>query len=276
MTYLTAALAAHASMLNTLAAGLFILPFFLFSATSGQLADKYDKARIARLTKMLEVFVMILAAVAFLLHASHPQLSVFTLLGVLFLMGLHSTVFGPVKYGILPQVLDDRELVGGNGLVEMGTSVAILVGMIAGTQLILLPGNGPLYAAIAVLATAVFGWMAALKIPALPAVAPDLKINWNPWTSTWRSLAKLRRNRTVFLSCLGISWFWFFGSVYIIQLITYCKQVLGTGPAVYTLLLSIFSVGTGVGAILCEWLSRRPRGDRAGAIWLHRDDHLWC
>jgi hypothetical protein len=229
VTFATANLAGQAPLLNTLAAGLFILPFFLFSASAGQLADKYDKARIARLLKLLEILVMALAAVAFVLHAHHPTLSVVCLLGVLFLMGLQSTLFGPVKYGLLPQVLHDRELVGGNGLVEMGTSVAILAGMIAGTQLILLPGSGPIYAAITVVLVALLGWWAALKIPALPAVAPGLRIDWNPWTATWLSLRKLRQNRTVFLSCLGISWFWFFGSVYIIQLITYCKQVLRAG-----------------------------------------------
>lgn len=257
VTFLTVSMSGQAAFLNTLAAGVFILPFFLFSASSGQLADKYDKARLIRWIKFGEIVIMALAAAAFLLHARHPEASVWLLLGVLFLMGTQSAVFGPVKYGLMPQVLDERELIGGNGLVEMGTSVAILVGMIAGTQLVLVPGAGLAWTAAAVVLVAIAGWLAALRMPALPAVAPQLKINWNPFTSTWATVRQLRGNRTVLLSCLGISWFWFFGSVYIVQLITWTKTVLGAGPTVYTVLLSVFSVGTGVGALLCEWLSRR-------------------
>lgn len=234
---------------SNLAAALLIAPFFLFSATAGQLADKLDKAAMARWVKFGEILIMAIAGLGFLTG------NLVVLMLAVFLMGTQSTLFGPIKYGILPQVLDGRELVGGNGLVEMGTFLAILLGTIVGTYL--MHQHGAVVITAAVLGVALFGWLVALKIPALPALAPELKVDWNVLRATWRSLADLKRERAIFLSCLGISWFWFYGSIYFIQLLNYARSVLGGDYQVYTLLLAIFSVGTAVGSLLCEKLSAR-------------------
>ena len=243
------------AVFTQLAAGLFILPFFLFSGTSGQLSDKLDKAKIAVWVKTAEIGIMCVGAYGFFTN------NLVLLLAMLFMMGAHSTVFGPLKYGILPQVLKPRELTGGNGLVEMATFMAILVGTIVGTSLILrtdpnIPHFGAILVAVASIGLAVIGWFAATKIPSVPAVAPDLKIDWNPITSTWSNLNDLRGNRTVLLSCLGISWFWFFGAIYFTLLASYAKDVLGGQEGAYTLLLAVFSIGTATGSILCEVLSK--------------------
>lgn len=239
------------STFSLLAGALFIAPFFLFSALGGQLADKYDKARLAAWVKGLEVLLMAGATVG-LLWKSAP-----ILLGVLFMLGVQSTLFGPLKYGILPQVLKDEELTGGNGLIESATMVCILLGTIAGTALVAIPEHGLWLTSAVVLGISLLGWLAALAMPKLPAAAPDLAINLNPFTATWASLKFLAGNRTVFLSCLGISWFWFFGSMYFLVLPVYVRDVIGGTTPVYTLLLALFSIGTGVGALLCELLSRR-------------------
>lgn len=250
ITFLTVGLNdAQVHQYTNLAAGLFILPFFLFSATSGQLADKYDKARLAQAVKLLEIAIMVVAAVGF------TQSNIPLLLAMLFMMGLHSTLFGPLKYGILPQVLDDKELVGGNGLIEMATFLAILLGTLLGSSLIRLEGDGHFWVAAVAIALAVIGLGTALAMPKAAPVDPDLKINWNPFSETWRNLQLLRGNRAVLLSCLGISWFWFFGSMYFTQLPSYTKQVLGGDPGVYTMLLALFSIGIGLGSMLCERLS---------------------
>jgi 1-acyl-sn-glycerol-3-phosphate acyltransferase len=236
---------------SLLAGALFILPYFLFSALGGQLADKYDKSTLARWIKALEVLLMTVAAAGFMLK------SAVLLLVVVFLIGLQSTLFGPLKYAILPQVLRDEELTGGNGLVESATMVSILLGTLTGTTLVAIPGSGLWMVSAVVVAVAVIGWLTAVAMPAVPPVAPDLKLNFNPITETWRSLKFLAGNRTVFLSCLGISWFWFFASMYFLILPAYVAEVIGGGGSVYTLLLALFSIGTGLGALLCEILSRR-------------------
>lgn len=237
-----------AELLGNLAAGLFILPFFLFSATSGQLADKYDKARLARLSKVLEILIMAVAAAGFWLH------SLAWLLTALFLLGLQSTLFGPVKYAILPQHLREDELIGGNALIEAGTFVSILIGTLAGG---LLAGAvaQPMWIAVGGLAVAVLGYLYSRGIPAAPPPAPELKVNWNPLTETWRSIAFSRGNRTVFLSILGISWFWLYGALFLAQFPAYTKNVLGGGEGMVTLLLAIFTVGIGLGSLLCERMS---------------------
>ncbi|MGH8561826.1 MAG: MFS transporter, partial [Nevskiales bacterium] len=240
-----------ASVLVNLAAGLFILPFFLFSATCGQFADKYEKSRLMRLTKMMEIGVMLLGVAGFYLN-SLPLL--FT---ALFLMGTQSTLFGPAKYGILPQHLDSTELVGGNGLVEMGTFLAILLGTMTGGILIGLQDIGVLSVSVTIVVIAVLGLVASFGIPEAPPTDPALKINWNPVTETWRNLRFASGNRTVFLSILGISWFWYFGATYLTQLPVYTKENLGGTAAVVTLLLTLFSLGVGVGSLLCERLSGR-------------------
>ena len=234
---------------TNLAPALFILPFFLFSAMAGQLAEKYEKTRIIRYVKLFEIGAMSLAAFGFYTH--HTSL----LLVVLFLMGLHSTMFGPIKYAILPQALKPEELVGGNGLVEMGTQLAILIGMIAGSALMLIAGYGPVAASALTIGVAVIGYVISRSIPAAPATAPELKFSWNPWTETARVLKLTHADRAVFNAVLGISWFWFFGTVLVAQLPNYTHYTLGGDGSVNTLILTLFSLGTGIGSLLCEHLS---------------------
>ena len=238
-------------VLVNLAGALFILPFFLFSATAGQLADKYDKARIMRLVKLFEIAIMVIGALGFV------RSDLTLLLAALFLMGLHSTLFGPVKYAILPQTLKDEELVGGNALVETGTSIAILAGTIAGGVLAARALGPTLLVPVATIGIACAGYAASRFVPSAPPPMPDLRINWNPLTETWRNLRFTAQNRTVFLSILGISWFWFYGAMFITQFPNLSKNVLGAAEQVVTLLLIVFSVGIGVGSLLCERLSGR-------------------
>ena len=230
---------------------LFILPFVLFSATSGQLADKFAKERVIRAVKSLEIAVMALAAWAFWVE------SVPVLLACVFLMGLHSALFGPVKFAYLPQHLSERELTGGNGMVEMGTFVAILVGSVIGGLLIAVPEVGRLWVAVACLGVALLGRASAQFVPASPATDPGLLVDWNPVTQTWRNLALARRDPVVFRSLLGISWMWFFGAVFLSQFPAFTKEVMGGDEHVASLLLVVFSVGIGTGSLLCEKLSRR-------------------
>lgn len=237
------------SLYTNLAPALFILPYFLFSATAGQLAEKFEKTRIIRYVKLFEIAAMALAAWGF--HTHNLPL----LLSVLFMMGVHSTVFGPIKYAILPQALKPTELVGGNGMVEMGTQLAILIGMVAGNSLMLLAGIGPWAAAVATLAVALVGYACSRAIPPAPATAPHLVFNPNPVTETVRVLGITRADRAVFNAVLGISWFWFFGTMLTAQLPLYAKHNLGGDGSVLTLVLTLFSLGTGVGSLLCERMS---------------------
>jgi 1-acyl-sn-glycerol-3-phosphate acyltransferase len=238
------------SLYTNLAPALFILPFFFFSATAGQLAEKYEKTRIIRAVKVFEIVVMGIAAWGF--YGRHAGL----LLVVLFLMGLHSTVFGPIKYSILPQALRPEELTGGNGLVETGTAMSILFGMMLGGAL-MLSGNGPLLASIAVISIALIGYGASRFIPPAPATSPNLKIDWNPLTESWFILKLCAKQRAVFNSVLGISWFWFFGTALTAQLPVYAEANLGGSSSLYLLTLGVFSIGTGIGSLLCEKLSNR-------------------
>ncbi len=230
---------------------LFILPFLLFSATSGQLTDKYDKTRMIRFVKNLEIAIMLLAAWGFW----HDN--VVALLACTFLMGLHSTLFGPVKFAYLPQVLNERELTGGNGMVEMGTFVAILLGNVAGGVIVAIPEVGRQDVAIACVALALVGRAIAQWIPSAPATDPGLRINWNPVSETWRNLKLAHGNLVVFRSLLGISWMWFFGAVFLSQFPSFAKEVLHGNEQVASLLLVVFSIGIGTGSLLCEVLSRR-------------------
>lgn len=230
---------------------LFILPFLLFSATSGQLADKFEKSRLMRFVKTLEIAIMSLAALGLW------QQNVPLLLGCIFLMGLHSTLFGPVKFAYLPQHLGERELTGGNGVVEMGTFVAILLGNVTGGLLIAVPEGGRYWVAFACLAVAVLGRVAVQYVPHSPATDPRLTVNWNPFTETWRNLVLAHGNLVVFRSMLGISWMWFFGAVFLSLFPAFAKEVLGGDERVASLLLVVFSIGIGTGSLLCEKLSRR-------------------
>jgi 1-acyl-sn-glycerol-3-phosphate acyltransferase len=230
---------------------LFILPFLLFSATSGQLTDKYDKTRVIQLVKSLEIAIMVLAAWGFWVVNVH------VLLACVFLMGLHSTLFGPVKFAYLPQHLNERELTGGNGMVEMGTFVAILLGQVAGGLLVAIPEVGRHYVAFACIAMALLGRTTAQFVPSSPSTDPNLKINWNPVTETISNLKLAHENIVVFRSLLGISWMWFFGAVFLSQFPSFAKEVLNGNEQVASLLLVVFSVGIGIGSLLCEVLSKR-------------------
>lgn len=238
-------------LLTNLGALLFILPFFLFSALAGQLADKYKKAHIIRYIKFVEILIMGCATIAFW-HHQLPLLFV-----ILFFMGSQSAFFAPVKYSILPQYLEKNELVGGNGLVEMGTFVAILLGTILGILLVRIHTT-TIFISTAIMLTAILGFTASLGIPNQKTISnPDLKINWEPFSQTWHVLKRAASQRTVFLTILGISWFWFFGSVIITQLYNYNQDILHGNEAVMILMISILSIGIGLGSLSCEKLSRR-------------------
>ena len=236
-------------LLTNMAGGLFILPYVLFSGIAGQLADRLDKALVLKVVKAAEIVIMTIAALGFAAH------SIEVLLSALFLMGVHSTFFAPAKYGLLPEVLQETELVGGNALVEMGTFLAILLGTLAAGLLAAEGSNGAI--ATALIGVAAIGFTVSLAIPALRPAAPDLRIDWRPWTSTWDNIRAARESRAVFQSILGISWFWFYGALVLAQLPLFAKNVLGGSEQIVTLLLVLFSAGIGVGSLLCERLSGR-------------------
>ncbi|MCB1865092.1 MAG: MFS transporter [Chromatiales bacterium] len=237
------------NILTNVAAGLFILPFFLFAAGAGQLAERHDKARLIRYIKLAEIGIMSAAALAFWFQ------SLTGLIVLLFAMGAQSTFFAPIKYGILPQHLRENELVGGNALVQAGTFLAILLGTMLGGMLIAEREGGRLYVATAIVVIAILGYLASRPIPAAPAAAPGLRVNFNPFTAVWENLRLIRRGRSVFLSIMGVSWFWFLGVVYLTQLPNYTQYTLGGDERVVTLLLTLFSVGIGIGSLSCERLS---------------------
>lgn len=233
---------------------IFILPFFLLSATAGQLADSWDKATLIRFIKGFEVGIMSLACAGFYTN------NLILLISALLLMGIHSTIFGPIKYAILPQTLEKEELVGGNALVETGTSLAILIGSILGGFLIALssassPNTGIHAISLTIVGIALLGFGVSFLIPRTGVAAPDLKVNWNPVTETMSSLRFIAGNRTVFLSVLGISWFWFYGVTLQSNIPALVKTVLGGDEYSVILLLATMSVGIGVGSLLCEKLS---------------------
>lgn len=232
-----------------LISAIFILPFVLFSATSGQIADKLDRARLMRLVKVLEVGIMLVGLAGFWLYSAS------LLYVVTFLMGLHSTLFGPAKYAYLPQHLSQSELVGGNALVQMATFLAILIGTIAGGEMARLAADQAWVIGLVCLAVALLGLFAAGRIPSTPAPAPALRINWNPFTETWRNLALARGNRTVLMGMVGISWLWFLGATFLASFFNFSREVLFAGQGVLTLLLTMFSLGIGLGALLCERFS---------------------
>jgi 1-acyl-sn-glycerol-3-phosphate acyltransferase len=235
--------------LINLGQALLILPFFLFSATAGQIADKLDKSRIIRLVKIAEVFFMLLGALGLALR------SVPLLLTVVFLMGVHSAVFGPVKYSILPQHLAEEELVGGNALIQTGTFAAILLGTIVGGAMMSVAGWGVGLVSATVLGVAVVGLVASRRVPPAPPPAPGLRVEWNVLREAFRTIGFARQNRTVFLSILGISWFWFYGLLFLGQFPDLTRVVLGGTEGVATLLLTLFSIGVALGCLLCDRMS---------------------
>jgi 1-acyl-sn-glycerol-3-phosphate acyltransferase len=241
----------NASQLANVAGALFILPFFLFSATAGQLADKYEKSGLMRRVKLLEIALMLIAATAFV--GDHYGLLLF----VLFLMGFQSTLFGPAKYAYLPQQLTPEELIGGNALVESGTYIAIILGLVVGGMSVAIDPEDQHLLSACLIGVAVIGYIASRSIPETRAVDPELTINWNAWKETWRIVSYAREDRAVFLAILGISWFWFFGSAITLQIPAYTLDILNGNEAVTTTLLVAFAVGVGIGSLLCEKLSRR-------------------
>ena len=238
------------AQLTNVAAALFILPYFVFSATAGQLADKYEKSLLFRRIKLFEIILMLIASAALVTE------SYILLLLVLFMMGFQSTLFGPVKFAYLPQNLSNRELVGGNALVEAGTYIAIIIGLIVGGVAVALDPDRQYLLSGCLVVVALFGYLASRSIPTTPAVDPGLEINWNIASETFRIIGFARRERSVFLSIMGISWFWFFGTVMTVQLPGYTKDILFGTEIVTTCLLVAFAVGVGIGSLLCERLSR--------------------
>jgi len=241
----------NASEIANVAGALFILPFFLFSAPAGQLADKYEKSRLIRIIKLLEIGLMVLAAFAFI------NKSYIALLFVLFLMGCQSTLFGPVKYAYLPQQLATDELVGGNALVEFGTYTAIILGLIVGGISVAVDSVNQTVISACLISVAVIGYLASRRIPITKAADPALTVNWNVWTETWRIVRFAREKQSVFLSILGISWFWFFGSAITLQIPAYTLDILNGSEEITTTLLAAFAVGVGIGSLLCERMSDR-------------------
>ncbi len=239
----------HVGLLNNLIAGLFILPFVLGSATAGQLADKYDKARVMRAVKLMEIAIMALAAVGWYTH------TLWVLVAAIVGMGLHSTIFGPVKHSYLPQHLSDAELIGGNGMVQMGTFVGILTGQLAGAALMYRGGMNTSLIVSATLSVALLGFVFTLFVPRSAAAAPELRISRNPFPEIVRNLRFSATNREVFVAMLANSWFWFFGAMILAQFPVFARDILHGAPEIFATLLTAFSVGIGVGSLSCERLS---------------------
>ncbi len=249
IAYRDASNARETEILVTVAGAIFIVPYFLFSATAGQLADRFEKQRLVRITKVWEIGVMLLAAAGFALNSVAFQLA------VLFCLGVQATFFGPVKYGILPELLHPDELLSGNALIEAGTFLAILIGTIAGGLLIVAP-HGAVIVTATQLVFAVLGWGASLAIPRRRAAAPDLRLNPNIVAETWTIVRHAYRQQVLRLPLLGISWFWFIGIAYLAQFPNFAKEILGANNQVVTLFLTLFSIGIGAGSLLCGRLQR--------------------
>jgi MFS family permease len=240
-----------AGLLNNLIPGLFILPFVLFSAVAGQLADRSEKSGWMRQVKLAEIALMSIAAIGWLTH------QLWLLVIVIAAMGLQSTFFGPVKYAYLPQHLNQDELTGGNGVVEMGTFVGILLGQVLGAVLVMAQPWGVVLAAGSGVTLALLGWLTSRAIPPSPAAEPALQVNWNPFSATWSNLQGVRRNHSVWWAIIANSWFWFYGAIMLAQFPVYARDLLQGDSTVFVLLLMVFSLGVGGGSLLCEWLSGR-------------------
>ncbi|OHD92968.1 MFS transporter [Sulfuricurvum sp. RIFOXYD12_FULL_44_77] len=250
------------ALLAPLIGAIFILPFFLFSGLAGELADKFDKARLSRIVKVWEIFLMVIATVGFATH------SFTTLLIVVFGMGMHSTLFGPIKYSIIPQHMGENELISANALVESGTFAAILLGTLMGGIVSGIP-NGGVIAGIAAIGVALIGYAFSRYIPSAPSLSPQMPFSLNLFTQTFNTLRLAYQNRIVFLAILAISWFWLYGALLLSQFPSFVQTVLMGDETTVTILLSLFTVGIGIGSILCERLSHhsiRPSLVVVGAI----------
>ncbi|MCV4261504.1 MFS transporter [Pseudomonas capsici] len=237
------------SIYVNLCALLFILPFFLFSALAGQFGEKYPKDALIRLIKLAEIGIMVVGAAGFVFN------HLWMMLLALFAMGTHSALFGPVKYSILPQHLREHELVGGNGLVEMGTFLAILAGTI-GAGIMMSSSHYAFVVSAAIVLVACLGFVASYGIPKAPAASPEMKLNWNIFTQSWATLRMgLGQTPAVSRSIVGNSWFWFVGAIYLTQIPAYAKEWMYGDETVVTLILTVFSIGIALGSLLCERMS---------------------
>lgn len=237
------------SILNNLAAMLFILPYFLFSAVAGQLADKYEKSKLTRYIKILEIIIMILATVGFFMQWY------WVLFLALFLLGTQSTFFGPIKYSYLPQAMHSDELVGANGLFQMGTSLSILLGMII-AGILTQQTNPTVWICGTVMLVAILGYLASTRIPNTPAMQPKLNINWNIITTSWQTVRYLYSLPLLFFIILGNSWFWFYGATFLTQVPEFSKKILHGNESVVIFMLMLFSVGVSIGSVLCKTLTK--------------------
>src|SRR6056297_1050796 len=209
-----------ASGLVNLAALLFILPYFLFSAVFGQLADRFEKSRMIRLIKLFEMAICLFAGIALYLG------NIVALMSVVFLLGFQSTLFGPIKYSIIPQLLEKHELTGGNGLVAAGTYIAILGGTILGPVVAGIPLQWPWMVLAATLAVAIAGYIASLGVPRVAVGDQKLVLNLNPITASWANIKLIGRDRNLLHGILGISWFWFYGTIFLVQIPAWTQAIL--------------------------------------------------
>ena len=257
ITYKLVSMNEHAALLVNIAAGIFMLPFFLFSATAGQLADKYDRGAITRIIKIFEIIIMVLAGIAMMMMVRDgaPQMfkSPVILLFLLFMMGTHSTFFGPIKYALLPQHLKENELIAGNAYVEAGTYLAILGGTIFGGILIMRQ-YGEAIVTFGLVAVAASGYLASRWIPRSQPPSPNLKVNYNFVHETIVILKSIKSQKAIFLCVLGISWFWSVGALLLSQLPAFCKNILGADETVVTFFLTVFTLGIGTGSVMCNRL----------------------
>ena len=238
--------AADVSTLNNLAALLFILPYFIFSATAGQIADKFERSQLIRGIKVLEIVIMLIGSAGFLLG------NLWLLLLALFMMGTHSTFFGPIKYAILPEILKPNELMSGNALFQSGTSIAILVGMILGGAVISMSQGNLIWISLTVVIIAVLGYLSSRFILKQKVSSPELKIDWNFFRTSFQTLKYAKSIPLIFMILLGNSWYWFYGATYLTQIPQLTQQNLHASENVVSLLLTFFSVGIGVGSLLCR------------------------
>ncbi|MDH0657485.1 MFS transporter [Acinetobacter johnsonii] len=238
--------AADVSTLNNLAALLFILPYFIFSATAGQIADKFERSQLIRGIKVLEIVIMLIGSAGFLLG------NLWLLLLALFMMGTHSTFFGPIKYAILPEILKPNELISGNALFQSGTSIAILVGMILGGAVISMSQGNLIWISLTVVIIAILGYLSSRFILKQQVSSPELKIDWNFFRTSFQTLKYAKSLPLIFMILLGNSWYWFYGATYLTQIPQLTQQNLHASENVVSLLLTFFSVGIGVGSLLCR------------------------
>ena len=236
-----------ASVLVTVAAGIFILPFVIFSALAGQLADKYERSSLVQKIKIAEIVIMSGASISFYLE------SIFLLMVTLFLMGAQSAFFGPLKYSILPQMLERDRLIGANGLIETGTFLAILLGTIFGGLMIMRDG-GLFTVSLLIISIATVGWLASRHIPHTSVIDPFLELRFNIFTETLKVINYVRPMKRVFPAVLAISWFYLVGATFLSQFPTYSKIIIGADESVAMFFLAVFSIGTGIGSLGCNTL----------------------